>query len=71
MVCAHFGATHAPEPARARIVRCRRTRIAELEARFPRTGFRNAAMQLARAEARRVPEGRFAFFRWIFPIVLR
>jgi hypothetical protein len=46
-------------------------RVAELEARFPRTGFRAAAMQLARAEARRVPGGRFAFFRWIFPIVLR
>jgi hypothetical protein len=48
-----------------------RARIAELEARFPRTGFRDAAIRLARAEARRVPGGRFGFFRWIFPIVIR
>jgi len=45
-------------------------RIAELEARYPRTGFRDAARRLIRDEARRVPGGRFAFFRWIFPILL-
>src|SRR5262249_50666672 len=46
-------------------------RIAELEAHHPRTGFRATALRLAREEARRVPGGRFALFRWIFPILVR
>ena len=46
-------------------------RIAELETRYPRTQFRERAMELVRAEARRVPGGRFALFRWIFPLVMR
>jgi hypothetical protein len=46
-------------------------RIAELEARFPRDGFRAEAMRLIREEVRRVPGGRFAFFRHLFPILMR
>jgi len=46
-------------------------RIAELEARYPRTGFRDEALRLARAEARRLRGGRFGVFQWIFPIVVR
>lgn len=44
-------------------------RVRELERRFPRDGFRDAAMRAIEAEARRVPGGRFAllgrFFPWI------
>src|SRR5205823_599099 len=46
-------------------------RLAELEARFPRTQFREEAMRLIREEARRLRGGRFGLFRWIFPLVLR
>jgi HD domain-containing protein len=46
-------------------------RVAELEARFPRTEFRRTAIRLAREEARRVRGGRFALFRWIFPLIVR
>lgn len=45
-------------------------RIAELEARFPRTDFKPTAIQLARAEARRLPGSRFGIFRWLFPVFL-
>jgi hypothetical protein len=46
-------------------------RIAELERRYPRRGFRPAAQKLIAAEARRVPGGRFGFFRWVFPIIMK
>jgi hypothetical protein len=46
-------------------------RLAELEARYPRTNFRTESMRLVREEANRVPGGRFAFFRWIFPLILK
>lgn len=46
-------------------------RIAELEGLYPRTEFRSEAMRLVREEARRIPGGRFGFFRWIFPLILR
>jgi hypothetical protein len=46
-------------------------RIAELEAWYPRTGFREEAMRLIRADARRVRGGRFGVFRWIFPLIVR
>lgn len=46
-------------------------RISELEQLYPRTGFRREAMRLVREEARRVPGGRFGWFRWIFPLIVR
>lgn len=46
-------------------------RIAELEARYPRTRFREESMRLIRAEARRARGGRPGMFRWIFPLVVR
>jgi hypothetical protein len=46
-------------------------RIAELEQRYPRTGLRSSAMELIKAEARRVRGGRFGVFRWIFPMIMR
>jgi hypothetical protein len=45
-------------------------RVAELEQRYPRTGFRTTAMALIADEARRVPGSRFGFFRWMFPIIM-
>jgi hypothetical protein len=48
-----------------------RDRIAELEAQYPRTGFREESKALIRAESRRVPGGRFAFFRWVFPLLMK
>jgi HD domain-containing protein len=46
-------------------------RIAELEGRYPRARFRREAMQLIRAEARRVRGGRFGLYRWIFPLIMK
>jgi predicted dienelactone hydrolase len=46
-------------------------RIAELEARYPRTDLVPTSKRLIRAEAKRVRGGRFGFFRYLFPIVLR
>ena len=46
-------------------------RVAELEALFPRTGFREESMRLIRADARRFRGGRFGFFRWVFPLVVK
>ena len=46
-------------------------RIAELERRYSRKGFRPAARKLIAGEARRVPGGRFGFFRWVFPIIMK
>jgi hypothetical protein len=48
-----------------------RARIAELESRFPRTDFKPTALQLARAESRRLPGSRFGIFRHLFPLFLR
>ena len=47
-----------------------RARVAEIEALYPRTDFKREAMKLIRAEARRVPGGRFAWFRWLFPLIM-
>jgi hypothetical protein len=49
----------------------RRDRIRELEARYPRDGFRKTAMQLIRDEAKRVPDGRFALFKAIYWLLMR
>jgi hypothetical protein len=46
-------------------------RIAELEARYPRAGFRATALRLINEEVARVPDGRFAFLRPAFRILLR
>lgn len=46
-------------------------RVAELEAMFPRAAFKREAMQLIRADARRFPGGRWSFFRWLFPLVVK
>lgn len=46
-------------------------RLAELEARYPREGFRAAADRLIREEAERVPDGRFAFLGRFFPLIMR
>lgn len=46
-------------------------RIAELEARYPRDGFRETALRLIAEETRRLPDGRFAFFRPLFWLLLR
>lgn len=46
-------------------------RVAELEKRFPRTGFYDAAMHLIGEEARRLPDGRFAFLGRFFPLIMR
>jgi hypothetical protein len=46
-------------------------RIAELEARYPRDGFRATAMRLIREEAVRVPGGRFALLGRFFPLIMR
>jgi hypothetical protein len=46
-------------------------RLAELEERYPRTNMKREAMQLIRAEAKRVPGGRFSLFRWIFPFIMK
>lgn len=44
---------------------------AELERRFPRSGFRASALELIQGEARRVPDGRFAFALLAFRAFLR
>ncbi len=48
-----------------------RRRIAELEARFPRDGFRQVSARLIADEAARIPDGRFAFFRYVFPFIMK
>jgi hypothetical protein len=48
-----------------------RERIAELEARYPRDGFRQVALSLVAEEARRVPDGRFALLRPVLPFIVR
>ncbi len=48
----------------------RKDRLAELERRFPRTGFRADAMRLIADEKRRLPDGRFAFLGRFFPLLL-
>ena len=55
-------------PHRAQL---RRDRVRELEARFPRDGFRRAAMRLIRDEATRIPEGRFALFKPVYWLLMR
>jgi hypothetical protein len=45
-------------------------RVRELEARFPREHFRAPAMRLIDEEIGRVPDGRFAFFRKYFRIIV-
>jgi hypothetical protein len=45
-------------------------RIAELEARHPRDGFRQTALRLLAEEVRRVPDGRFALLRRLLPLIL-
>jgi hypothetical protein len=45
-------------------------RVAELEDRYPRTGFRETAMKLIGEEARRLPDGRIAFLRPLFPLLM-
>ncbi|HVO29629.1 MAG TPA: hypothetical protein VMV18_02795 [bacterium] len=46
-------------------------RVSELEKRFERTGIREVSARLIREEAMRVPGGRFAFFRYLFPFITR
>jgi len=46
-------------------------RMAELEARYPRDGFRETSMRLIREEAQRIPDGRFAFLGWVFPLIMQ
>jgi HD domain-containing protein len=46
-------------------------RVAELEAMFPRTGFKSEALRLIRADARRFRGGRWGFFRWVFPLAVK
>jgi hypothetical protein len=46
-------------------------RVAELEARFPRTEFPATAMRLIREETRRVPGGRFALLGRFFPLIMK
>ena len=48
-----------------------RDRIRTLERRFPRGEFRKVAMQAIREEASRVPDGRFAAFRWVYWLLMR
>jgi hypothetical protein len=48
-----------------------RLRIRTLEARFPRGEFRKTALADIRDEARRLPEGRFAAFRWVYWLLMR
>jgi hypothetical protein len=48
-----------------------RKRIRELEARYPREGFRRVALELIRSEARRVPGGRFALFKPLYWLLMR
>jgi hypothetical protein len=48
-----------------------RQRISELEARYPRDGFRAFAMGLIREEERRVPDGRFALFKPVYWLLMR
>ncbi|HUJ58607.1 MAG TPA: hypothetical protein VLX92_08945 [Kofleriaceae bacterium] len=55
-------------PHRAQL---RRDRIRELEARYPRDGFRAEALRLIRDEARRLPDGRFALFKTIYWLLMR
>jgi hypothetical protein len=45
-------------------------RIKELEARYPRDGFRATAMRLVREEVGRVPDGRFALLGPFFPLIM-
>jgi hypothetical protein len=42
----------------------------ELEARFPRDGFRKTALEVIGNEIARLPNGRFAFFRPLFQLLL-
>ncbi len=46
-------------------------RVRELETRYTRDGFREAAMRLVREEARRIPDGRFALLGRFFPLIMR
>lgn len=46
-------------------------RVAELEKRYARAGLRQVSSRLIRKEAARIPDGRFAFFRYIFPFITR
>jgi hypothetical protein len=55
-------------PHRAQVAR---NRVRELEARFPRDGFRRVALRLIRAEAERIPDGRFALFRRVYWLLVR
>lgn len=45
--------------------------LAELEARYPRAGLRATSRRLIAAEAARLPRGRFAFFRYVFPFITK
>ncbi|MFT3842701.1 MAG: HD domain-containing protein [Myxococcaceae bacterium] len=47
-----------------------RDRRRELDARFPRDGFRKTALEAIGQEIARVPNGRFAFFRPLFQLLL-
>jgi len=42
----------------------------ELDARFPRAGFRKASLEAIGREIARLPNGRFAFFRPLFALLL-
>jgi hypothetical protein len=48
-----------------------RERIRLLESRFPRGAFRKAALADIRDESRRVPDGRFAAFGWVYWLLMR
>jgi hypothetical protein len=55
-------------PHRAQLAR---PRIRELEARYPRDGFRAFALELIRVEANQLPQGRFALFKPIYWLLMR
>jgi len=46
-------------------------RITELERIYERTGLRETSSRLIKAEAKRVPGGRFAFFQYLFPLITK
>lgn len=45
-------------------------RLKELEALYPRDGFRSTAMRLIDEEVRRIPDGRFALLGRFFPLIM-
>jgi len=55
-------------PHRAQMAR---SNIKALEKRYPRDGFRKLAMELIRDEAKRIPDGRFAAFKWVYWLLMR